>query len=202
MKEKNLPQTLWGETFSTASYVLNKCLTKKLKEIVPFEKWIGDKKNVIHLKVFGYVCYKHVPDAKRSKLDDRSRVVLLVGYHSTCAYKLYCPVTNKVEFNKDVIVKELEAWNQNKSQSNSGTVLTSELTSEDIFDCEGDFESEDVSQSEGDCDVEEEFEGESDSDPDSDNHLDIGGNHASEGGHDSEDSQTYDIIPASEEDFE
>lgn len=54
---------------------------KKLKEIVPLEKWTGDKKSVKHLKVFGYVCYKHVPEARKQKLDDRCKAMLLVGYH-------------------------------------------------------------------------------------------------------------------------
>lgn len=61
------------------------------------------------MKVFGYVRYKHVPNSKRRKLDDRSRVMFIVGYHNSCAYKLKCHVTNKVEFNRDVIVKESEA---------------------------------------------------------------------------------------------
>ena len=75
-----------------------------------------------HLKVFGSICYKYVPDAKRRKLDDKSRVMLLVGYHSTWAYKIYCLITNKVKFSRDVIMKELEAWDWNKSQSNYGVV--------------------------------------------------------------------------------
>lgn len=73
---------------------------------------------VLPLRVFGFVCYKHVPDAKRKKLDNRSRVMLFIGYHNTCAYKLYYHVTNKVEFNRDVIQKESEAWDWIKSQSN------------------------------------------------------------------------------------
>lgn len=87
---------------------------------------------MIHLKVFGSVCFKHVPDAKRIKLDDRSRVILLGGYHSTSAYKLYYPVTNKLDISRDVIVKESGAWDWSKSQSNS-----SELTSEDTLKYEG-----------------------------------------------------------------
>ena len=105
LKEKKLSHTLWEEVVATACYVLNRCPTKKLKEIVPLQKWTGDKKNVSHLKVFGYVCYKHVPEARRQKLDDRSKVMLLVVYHSTGSYKLYCPEINKVEFIRDVIVK-------------------------------------------------------------------------------------------------
>ncbi|KAI5409416.1 hypothetical protein KIW84_055014 [Lathyrus oleraceus] len=112
------------------------CPTKNGKEIVPVEKWTGDKKNVSNLKVFDSFCYKHVPDAKRRKLDDRSRVTLLVGYHSTNAYKINCLVTNKVEFNRDAIVKESEVWDRNKSKSNSSAMLTPELTCEDISDSE------------------------------------------------------------------
>lgn len=108
-KEKKLSKTLWGEVVATATYVLNKCSNKKLKEIVPLEKWTEDKQSVSHLKVFGSVCDKHVPDPKRRKLDDRSRVMLLVGYPNTSTYKIYYPVTNKVEFNRDIIVKESEA---------------------------------------------------------------------------------------------
>lgn len=52
------------------------------------------------------MCFKHVPDATRRKLDDKSKVVLLVGYHSTCAYKIYFHITNKIEISKDVLVKE------------------------------------------------------------------------------------------------
>lgn len=108
LKEKKLPHTLWGEVVATSAYVLNRCPTKKLKEIIPLEKWTGDKQSIKHLKVFGSVCYKYVLEARRQKLDDRSKVMLLVGYHSTGAYKLYCPETKKVEVSRDVIVKDSE----------------------------------------------------------------------------------------------
>lgn len=78
----------------------------KLKGVVPIEKWIGSKQSMSQLKMFGSGCYKHVPDAKKRKLDDISRVMLLICYHNASAYKLYCPITKKVELNKDVIVKE------------------------------------------------------------------------------------------------
>ena len=105
LKEKNLPHTLWGEAIATLEYVLNKCPTKKLKEVVPIEKWTGRKKSLSHFNVIGFVCYKHIPDATRRKLDYRSKVMLLIDYHSKGACKIYCSVTNKVELNRDVIVK-------------------------------------------------------------------------------------------------
>lgn len=54
------------------TYVLNRCPTKKLKEVVPIEKWNGNSQSVSHFKVFGYVFYKHIPDATKRKLDDGS----------------------------------------------------------------------------------------------------------------------------------
>lgn len=89
VKEENLRNQLWGETIATSVYVLNRCPTKKLKKVVYFEKWSGIKQSVIHFKVFGSVCFKHIPDATRRKLDDVSKVMLLISYHNTSAYKLY-----------------------------------------------------------------------------------------------------------------
>ncbi|XP_050888546.1 uncharacterized protein LOC127093655 [Lathyrus oleraceus] len=106
LKEKKLSHTL--------------CSTKKLKEIVPFENWAGDKQSVSHFMVFGFVCYKHVPGATRKKWDDRSKVMLLIGYHNT--------------------------------------VLTSELTSQEISDSEGDSASEDQSESDGNSESKDESE--------------------------------------------
>lgn len=78
---------------------------KKLKRVVPIDKCARRNQSVIHLKLFGSICYKHIPNATRRKLDEISNVMLLKGYHGTCSYKLYFPVTNKVEVNIDVIVK-------------------------------------------------------------------------------------------------
>jgi len=105
-----MPHMFWGEAFNTATYILNKCPTKKLKNKVPEEAWSGRKLSVKHLKVFGSICYKHIPDTKRSKLDDKSEKIILLGYHSTGAYKLYDPISKKVQVSRDVIVYENEAW--------------------------------------------------------------------------------------------
>lgn len=70
--------------------------------------------------MFGSLCYKHVPDARRSKLEDKSEIMILIGYHPTGAYKLYNPVNQKVHFSRDVIVNEAEKWKwENESEYNS-----------------------------------------------------------------------------------
>jgi hypothetical protein len=78
LNSKNLPKELWGEEVSTATYVLNRCPTKMLDGITPEECWSGNKPNVSHLRVFGSIAYRHVPDQLRRKLDDKSEVMILL----------------------------------------------------------------------------------------------------------------------------
>ncbi|MCH81779.1 hypothetical protein A2U01_0002571 [Trifolium medium] len=116
LKQKNMPHKFWGEAVNTAAYILNKCPTKKLKLKVPEEAWSSRKPSVKHLKVFGSLCYNHVPDVKRSKLDDKSETMIFIGYHPTGAYKLFNPITNKVVISRDVKVIDSEAWDWDNGQ--------------------------------------------------------------------------------------
>ncbi|CAJ2663346.1 unnamed protein product [Trifolium pratense] len=109
VKQKGLPHRFWGEAVSTAVYILNRCPTKCLDK-VPEAIWSGSIPSVKHLKVFGSLSYKHVPDAKRKKLDDKSEPVIFVGYHRTGAYRLYNPTSDKIEISRDVKVLENESW--------------------------------------------------------------------------------------------
>lgn len=108
IKKKNLPHKFWGEGVTTTAYILNKCPAKKLNLKVLEEAWCGRKPSVKHFKVFGSLCYKHVLDARRSKLEDKSEIMIFIGYHPTGAYKLYNYVTQKVHISRDVIVHEAE----------------------------------------------------------------------------------------------
>ncbi|CAJ2637099.1 unnamed protein product [Trifolium pratense] len=124
VKHKGLPKSFWGEAVNTAVYVLNRCPTKKLKDKVPEEIWTGKKPSVSHFKVFGALCHKHVPEAKRNKLDDRSEPMILVGYHVTGAYKLYNPTSKKMIYSRDVIVDEAKSWDWIAGSSTSRPQLS------------------------------------------------------------------------------
>jgi len=77
---------------------------------------------VKNLKVFGSMCYKHVPDARRNKLEDKCEIMILIWYHPIGAYKLYNPVTQKVHISRDVIVNEVEKWKwESESEYSSET---------------------------------------------------------------------------------
>lgn len=74
-----------------------------MKNITPEESWSGFKSNMSHLKVFGSIAYKHVPDQLRKKLDDKGEQMILLGYHSTRGYKLYDAVNKKIIISRDMI---------------------------------------------------------------------------------------------------
>ena len=50
--------------------------------MTPHEAWYGRKPEVGNLRVFGSVCYVHVPEEKRTKLDERAELGIFIGYSS------------------------------------------------------------------------------------------------------------------------
>ena len=127
LKEKNVSKQFWGEAVTTTIYLLNKSRTKRLDKLTPKEVWSRVKPRVSHLRVFGSPCYKHVPDQKRKKLDDKGEVMVLIGYHPTGAYKLWNPCVNKVEFSRDVIVDETEVFQWKALEYKSSKTVPIEL---------------------------------------------------------------------------
>ncbi|GAU30874.1 hypothetical protein TSUD_15600 [Trifolium subterraneum] len=110
LKGKGLPKNFWGEAVNAAAYVLNRCPTQKMKDNTPEELWTGHKPSVKHLRIFGSICYRHIPDEKRRKLDDKSEQLILIGYDATGAYKMYNPNSKKVVISTDVVVDEKSQW--------------------------------------------------------------------------------------------
>src|ERR1051325_6768739 len=104
LKAKDMPKRLWDEAASRAVYILNRCPTKNIFGRKSYEAWTGSKPSVSHFRVFGSMCFRHVLEQLRRKLDDQSEVMVLICYHSTGAYKLYLPIEDKLVINIDVRV--------------------------------------------------------------------------------------------------
>lgn len=67
---------------------------------------------VSHFKIFGYVCYAKVPDEKRTKLDSKSIVAVLIGYSEMSkGYRLYSIKSRKVFISRDVNCDKRYFWN-------------------------------------------------------------------------------------------
>lgn len=82
LKEKGLPNTFWAEVVYTAVYLLNRCPTKAVWDKTPIEALSRKKPSAKHLRVFGSICYIHVPDKKRHKLEDKTVRGIFLGYNS------------------------------------------------------------------------------------------------------------------------
>ncbi|CAA7020183.1 unnamed protein product [Microthlaspi erraticum] len=107
LKSKNLPKDLWAEAVAYAVYLSNRSPARSVSGKTPQEAWSGRKSGVSHLGVFGSIAHAHVPDEKRSKLDDKSEKYIFISYD---ANKLYNPETKMTLISRNVIFDEEEEW--------------------------------------------------------------------------------------------
>ena len=80
MVKKKLPKKFWAEAVHISLYLLNKLPTKAVQGMTPIEAWSEMKPTVKHFKTFGSICYTHIADAKRSKLDNKAEMGIYLGY--------------------------------------------------------------------------------------------------------------------------
>jgi hypothetical protein len=110
LKTKKMPKNFWAEAVDCAIYLSNRCHTKSLNGMIPQEAWSKRKSSVPHLKIFRSIGYVHVDDQVRTKLDDKSKTMIFVGYdQKSKGYKLYNHNEGNMVINKDVEFKEEEA---------------------------------------------------------------------------------------------
>ena len=65
VKSQLLPHAFWLEAVMCAAYILNRCSTKALQSITPYEAWHGKKPSIGHLCVFGCLAYALVAMQQR-----------------------------------------------------------------------------------------------------------------------------------------
>ena len=116
-----LPHEFWAEAISTAVYIRNRCPTKAVSEMTPYEAWYGEKPKVEHLRVFGCDAYSHIPKDERSKFDSKARKCILLGYgNQTKGYRLFDRIKRKLFYSCDVKFNEKKKENKNVSNEDSG----------------------------------------------------------------------------------
>ena len=90
-----------------ATYILNRCPTKALHSITPYEAWHGKKPSIGHLRVFGCLAYALVPMQQHHKLDDKAVKCIFVGYSAESkGYRLYHPQSKCILITRDVVFVE------------------------------------------------------------------------------------------------
>ena len=85
----SLLPSFWEEAVATTCYLQNRNYHRTLGLITPYELWFGVKPNMQDLKIFGCLAYAFVPAEKRSKLEQRARKAIFVGYGDANGYKAY-----------------------------------------------------------------------------------------------------------------
>ena len=107
VKSQFLPHAFWLEAVMCVTYVLNRCPTKALQSITPYEAWHGRKPFVAHLRVFGCLPYALVSWQHCRKLVDKVVKCIVVGYSSKSkGYRLYHPQTKRILVSRDVVFVE------------------------------------------------------------------------------------------------
>ena len=102
-----LGPAFWAEALQCYVHVKNRVRHSVDLKTTPYEKFHGKKPNISHFRVFGSLCFFHVPKVTRNKLQPKSKKGILVGYAArTKGYRVFDPDTNKVIELKHVKIDE------------------------------------------------------------------------------------------------
>ncbi|KAL5570660.1 hypothetical protein UlMin_027235 [Ulmus minor] len=103
LTDKGLHKYFWAKAVYTAVYLLNRCPTNTVKDKILVEAYSGRKPSSKHLRVFGCICYAHIPQEKRNKLDEKIGKGIFLGYSTQSkGYRVYNLRTKKLIISKDV----------------------------------------------------------------------------------------------------
>jgi hypothetical protein len=80
LKTKKMPKEFWVKAVDCAIYLSNRCPTESLNGMTPQEAWSRRKPCVSYLKIFGSFGYVHVDDQVKTKLDNKNKKIIFVGY--------------------------------------------------------------------------------------------------------------------------
>ena len=102
-KERSMPsgaglgQEFWAVAIDIAYYLKNRSPTSTLVNKTLHEVWSSKNPSISHLRVFRCDVFMHVPKEKRSKLDNKDKKCIFVGYKDGIKdYKLWNLVTSKI----------------------------------------------------------------------------------------------------------
>jgi len=122
LQEKEMPKHFWAKAANTTVFLQNRLPSKALKDKTHFEAWNWYKPSLSFLKVFGCVCFAHVPQVKCDKLDKKAILGIFVGYSLVSkAYKVYHPQSGKVTVSRDVHFNEDQQWDWKNPQRTIGS---------------------------------------------------------------------------------
>ncbi|CAI7820490.1 unnamed protein product, partial [Closterium sp. NIES-54] len=107
LQHSKLGNEWWGEASALAAWIRNCVPTKVLSGTTPFEAWTGTKLNLSRLRTFGCLCYYHVPDPLRHKLQPKARAAIYLGIAANeRAWRVWDLGERRVVTSRDVVFDE------------------------------------------------------------------------------------------------
>ncbi|KAL0341191.1 UNVERIFIED_CONTAM: hypothetical protein Sradi_4635900 [Sesamum radiatum] len=92
--------------------------------MTPIEAWSGKKPSAKHLRVFGSICYVHIPTEKRHKLEEKTEKGIFLGYSTQSkGYRIYNLKTKKLIISRDVEFDEDAMWNWDEEKVERQSVM-------------------------------------------------------------------------------
>jgi hypothetical protein len=99
--QNNVPKTYWSDAVLTATYLINRLPSARLRNMSPLKIFKGRKIDLDHIRVFGCTCFVHIK--RNDKLDKKSVKTIFLGYSSEKkGYKSYDPTNFTVYFSRDM----------------------------------------------------------------------------------------------------
>ena len=111
LNEKKFPKNFWPEAVNWSVHLLNRSPTLAVKNVTPEEAWSHIKPSVSYFRIFGCTAYVHIPDVKRTKLDNKSLKCVFLGVSGEAkAYRLFDPLSKTIIISRDVKFEEDGHW--------------------------------------------------------------------------------------------
>lgn len=129
-----MDRKFWNEAILSAAYIKNRSPTSAIGEQfqtkTPAEIWHGHKPDISGFRIFGSICYNHIPRERRDKLDAKSEKCIMLGYASSHSYRLWNIDKNKLIIGRNVTFNENSVLKRRQVEDvlNSGAESDDDMT--------------------------------------------------------------------------
>ena len=107
LSDVKLPKFFCAEAIRTTVDLINLSPSTPLDGDVPKRVWTGKDVFCKYLRVFGCRLYVHIPKDERSKLDDKAKECIFLGYgHEEFGYRLWDLVARKLIRSRDMFLED------------------------------------------------------------------------------------------------
>jgi len=109
VKSQALPHSFWLEAIMCATYVLNRCPTKALQSMTPYEAWHDRKPSIESICMFFVVCHMlwcHKHNAKNWMIRLSNVFLLVIVLKANVTGCIIRPQTKRILVSRDVVFVE------------------------------------------------------------------------------------------------